>query len=131
MSDRKELFSISELATELDISTRTIRYYEEVGLIQPARSERGIRLYTRSDRARLRLILRGKRFGFTLEQIREMIQLFQEDRTGRKQLERTIAYGSEKLQEIDQRINELLLLREEIVTYMEKFEQRLRETSKH
>ncbi|MBO8164403.1 MAG: MerR family DNA-binding transcriptional regulator [Brevibacillus sp.] len=129
MSKGTDWFSISDLAQELDISTRTIRYYEEVGLIRPARTKGGMRMYTRGDRARLRLILRGKRFGFSLEQIKEMIDLFQEDRTGRKQLERTIAYGREKLQEIEQRMEELKLLRDEIVAYMKNFEQRLREES--
>ncbi|WP_139488211.1 MerR family transcriptional regulator [Brevibacillus dissolubilis] len=121
------LLTISDLAAELDISTRTIRYYEELGLLRPVRSEKGNRLYTRSDRARLKLILRGKRFGFSLDEIKEMIELFHEDRTGRKQLERTISYGNQKLQEIDERIQELKLLREEILQFKEKFEQRWHE----
>lgn len=127
MTDKQNLYSISELAAELDISTRTIRYYEELGLIQPERTDRGLRLYTRADRTRLRLILRGKRFGFSLEEIKEMIELFQEDRTGQKQLERTVEYGAQKIAEIDMRIQELLLLKEEILSYKEKFEHKLRE----
>ncbi len=128
MSKQEKWLTISDLAQELDVSTRTIRYYEELGLIQPVRTGRGNRLYSRRDRARLRLILRGKRFGFTLDEIREMIELFQEDRTGRKQLERTIAYGNQKLKEIDEKINELINLREEILVYQQKFEQKLQET---
>jgi DNA-binding transcriptional MerR regulator len=127
---RQEKWLISDLAQELDISTRTIRYYEEVGLIQPERTERGIRLYTRRDRARLRLILRGKRFGFSLEEIKEMVDLFHEDPTGRKQLERTIAYGDQKLKEIDEKINELICLREEILAYKRKFEAKLEAETK-
>jgi DNA-binding transcriptional MerR regulator len=128
MSKQEKWLTISDLAQELDVSTRTIRYYEELGLIQPERTGRGNRLYTRRDRARLRLILRGKRFGFSLEEIKEMIELFQEDRTGRKQLERTIEYGNQKLKEIDEKIDELINLREEILVYKQKFEQKLRET---
>lgn len=127
MNKQQDVWSISELAVELDISTRTIRYYEELGLIRPERTEKGIRYYSRRDRARLRLILRGKRFGFSLEQIREMIELFHEDRSGRKQLQRTIEYGNQKLKEIDEQISELTELREEILTYKQKFEQRWQE----
>lgn len=129
-NERQEAWSISDLAHELDVSTRTIRYYEELGLILPGRTERGIRFYSRGDRARLRLILRGKRFGFTLDQIREMIELFALDRTGRAQLLRTIAYGNQKLAEIDEKISELTQLREEILVYKQSFEQKWLEESR-
>lgn len=123
----QESWSISDLARELEVSTRTIRYYEELGLLSPKRTERGARLYSRRDRARLRLILRGKRFGFSLEEIREMIELFGEDRSGRKQLLRTIAYGEQKLAEIDEKLTELMQLREDIFVYKQAFEQKLQE----
>lgn len=122
---RQETWSISDLARELEVSTRTIRYYEELGLLVPQRTNRGIRLYSRRDRTRLRLILRGKRFGFSLEEIREMIELFGEDRSGRRQLLRTIAYGNQKLAEIDGKIIELMQLREDILVYKQTFEQKL------
>ena len=99
-------YTISQLAEQFDISTRTIRYYEERGLISPIRTESGQRLYTKKDRAALKLILRGKRFGFSLEEIHEMISLFDNDRTGRKQLEKTIAYGEQKLKEVTERIED-------------------------
>ncbi len=124
-STHKGIFTISELAQELDISTRTIRYYEEIGLILPQRSGKGTRYYTRSDRARLKLILRGKRFGFSLHEIKEMITLFDEDRTGRKQLQRTIQYGEEKIRELDARIDELIRLREEILEFKTRFEEKM------
>lgn len=123
--ERETLYSISELAHELDVSTRTIRYYEELGLIEPVRWGRGTRYYTKSDRARLKLILRGKRFGFSLKEIKEMITLFDEDRTGRKQLERTIQYGEQKIAEIDEQLSELTRLREELMEYKKKFEEKL------
>lgn len=118
-------FTISELAKQLDITPRTIRYYEELGLIQPKRSNGGTRYYTRKNRARLKLILRGRRFGFQLKEIREMITLFDEDRSGRKQLQRTVEYGEQKLTEIDEKIAELLQLREEISEYKQRFEEKL------
>ncbi|MGN7471354.1 MerR family transcriptional regulator [Brevibacillus sp. SAFN-007a] len=125
--EKRTSWSISDLAQELDVSTRTIRYYEEVGLILPERTERGIRHYSRKDRARLRLILRGKRFGFSLDQIREMIELFGEDRSGRAQLLRAIDYGNRKLAEIDEKIRELGELREDILAFKQGFEQKLLE----
>ncbi|MED1780353.1 MerR family DNA-binding transcriptional regulator [Brevibacillus fortis] len=124
---KEESWTISDLAQQLDVSTRTIRYYEELGLITPSRTEKGSRHYSRKDRARLRLILRGKRFGFSLDQIREMIELFGEDRTGRAQLLRTIEYGNQKLAEIDEKIMELRHLREDILVYKQNFEQKLLE----
>ncbi|AUH51757.1 MerR family transcriptional regulator [Chromobacterium sp. ATCC 53434] len=71
-----EFFTISDLAREFDVTLRTIRFYEEQGLIEPARDGRQ-RLFTRRDRARLRLILRGKRIGLSLAEIREIIDLYQ------------------------------------------------------
>ncbi|HOL17090.1 MAG TPA: MerR family DNA-binding transcriptional regulator [Bacillota bacterium] len=111
-----QTFTISELAAELEISTRTIRYYEELGLISPGRTAAGNqRIYNRRDRARLKLILRGKKFGFTLAEIKEMLDLYDVDPTREEQLKRTLQYGEEKLKEIDQKIEELILLKEDLL----------------
>ncbi|MET0192154.1 MAG: MerR family DNA-binding transcriptional regulator [Hyphomicrobiaceae bacterium] len=78
--DPDRLHTIGELAEELDITTRTIRFYEAKGLIMPAR--RGVaRCYGRRDRARLKLILRGKNLGFSLEVIAQYLQLYDADPT--------------------------------------------------
>ncbi len=72
------LFTIGELAAEFGVTTRTIRFYESKGLIAPAR--RGIaRAYSRRDRARLKLILRGKNLGFSLEAIAAYLKLYDAD----------------------------------------------------
>lgn len=73
-----QLFTIGELAEEFDITTRTIRFYESRGLIRPARKGAN-RSYTRRDRARLILILRGKNLGFSLEDIAEYLALYDTD----------------------------------------------------
>ena len=74
------IFTIGALAAEFDITTRAIRFYEARGLIRPLR--RGTsRRYTRRDRARLKLILRGKNLGFTLEDIAEYLSLYDTDPT--------------------------------------------------
>ncbi|WEM45706.1 MerR family DNA-binding transcriptional regulator (plasmid) [Photobacterium sp. DA100] len=70
-----ETFKISELAREFDITTRSIRFYEDVGLLQPDR-QGNTRIYQRRDKIRLKLILRGKRLGFSLAEIRELFDLY-------------------------------------------------------
>ena len=77
-SKKKELFSIAELAEEFGISTRTIRFYESRGLIAPERVG-NTRVFRRSDRARLILILRGKRLGFSLSEISDYLELYDVD----------------------------------------------------
>lgn len=73
--DDREHFSISDLSTEFGITPRALRFYEDEGLISPER--RGLsRIYSQRDRARLAWILRGKRVGFSLADIRQMIDLY-------------------------------------------------------
>ena len=81
----KELFSIGDLADEFQITTRTIRFYEDKGLISPQRVS-GVRAYNKRDRARLMLILRGKRLGFSLDVIAEYLSLYDADPTQVAQL---------------------------------------------
>lgn len=74
------LFGINELAEQFDITARAIRFYEDKGLIAPGRAG-SRRVYTRRDRGRLQLILRGKRLGFSLEEIRQYLNLYDQDPT--------------------------------------------------
>ncbi len=75
-SDRDKTYSITELCREFEVTPRTLRFYEQKGLLAPAR--RGwTRIFNYRDRARLQLILRGKRVGFSLEEIKEMLDLYQ------------------------------------------------------
>ena len=82
-------YSISQLAKEFDVTTRTIRHYEELGLIKPARRGQ-TRVYSPSDRTRLRLILRGKRLGLSLENSREIIDMYEPGKTNVEQLKKLI-----------------------------------------
>lgn len=68
-------FTITELTREFDVSTRTLRFYEDEGMLHPIRDGRH-RFYRPADRVRLKLILRGKRLGFSLAEIREMIGMY-------------------------------------------------------
>ncbi len=79
------LFTITELASELAITPRTIRFYETKGLITPRRAVT-TRVYSRRDRARMILILRGKRLGFSLREIKEYLDLYAVDTTQVEQL---------------------------------------------
>ncbi len=108
------LWTIAELAQQLEISTRTIRFYEEKGLITPERTPGNRRVYSKRDRARLKLILRGKRFGYSLEEIGEMIGMGAADLAEEEQIRRSLAYGDKKLRDIRQRIEELKMLAEDI-----------------
>lgn len=123
----KKTFSISDLADELDISTRAIRFYEEKGLILPPRTNGNHRIYRRRDRARLKLILRGKRLGYSLDEIAEMIGMAEFDMDEIDQLKKSLAYGDKKLKEIDERMEELQILKQDILAVREKIVNRLAE----
>ena len=73
-----ETFGIAELAREFAVTTRTIRFYEDKNLLSPVRQGQR-RVYSLRDRVRLRLIMRGKRLGFALDEIRQMIDLYDVD----------------------------------------------------
>jgi DNA-binding transcriptional MerR regulator len=83
-------FSIGELASEFDVTPRAIRFYEDHGLLAPARAGQR-RIYSARDRTRLKLTLRGKRLGLTLSEIRELIDMYEPGRDARPQLERFLA----------------------------------------
>lgn len=74
----ERLYTVGELAAELEITSRALRFYEDRGLLQPRRVGQN-RIYTRRDRARLILILRGKRLGFSLAEIKEWLDLYDAD----------------------------------------------------
>lgn len=121
------VFTISRLAEEFDISTRTIRFYEEKGLIAPRRSKGNQRIYTRRDRARLKLILRGKRFGYSLDEIAEMMGMNDIDMNEADQIKKALEYGDRKLAEIRTHMEELDLLERDICSVKAKLIERLAE----
>ncbi len=98
----REYYSISELTKEFDISTRTLRFYEDEGLIQPVRRGR-TRLFRPSDRHLVRQILRGKRLGFSINEIREIIQIYREPPGEVGQLKLLITRINEKKDDLRQK----------------------------
>ncbi|MDP9012480.1 MAG: MerR family DNA-binding transcriptional regulator [Pseudomonadota bacterium] len=99
-----QLYSVTELGLDLGVTARTIRFYEDKGLIAPQRAGNN-RVYTQRDRARMILILRGKKLGFTLREIKEYLDLYDADPTHAKQLRLLLgAVRSRILQLEDQRV---------------------------
>ncbi|CAM5192478.1 Mercuric resistance operon regulatory protein OS=Ureibacillus acetophenoni OX=614649 GN=SAMN05877842_1304 PE=4 SV=1 [Ureibacillus acetophenoni] len=117
--------TIQEIAKQFNVSTRTLRYYEEIGLLSPNRSQSNQRTFSKKEIAKLKLIFRGKRYGFSLEEIKEMVLLFDFDRTGVQQLEKTVEYGEQKMKEIDAKIAELLQMKEELMELHAVFKEKL------
>ena len=127
MNEEKERrYTISQIAEALDISTRTIRFYEEKGLIKPRRTAGNQRVYTPRNKARLKLILRGKRFGFSLDEIAEMIGMADTRVDEVDQIKKSLEYGDAKIKEIRERIKELSLLEQDILATREKLLQRMK-----
>ncbi|MCI0182421.1 MAG: MerR family DNA-binding transcriptional regulator [Acidibacillus sp.] len=117
-------FTISEITELFDVTPRTLRYYEEVGLLAPER--RGVqRLYHDRDRVRLQLILRGRRLGFGLKEIADMLDLYDVDVTEITQLEDVLKRGDEKLSDIDAQIRDLEVVRSELLELRERITQTL------
>lgn len=92
----EKTMSIRQMCDSFDVTPRTLRFYESKGLISPMR-EGQRRLYSRRDHARLTLILRGKRFGFSLEEIRELLDMYAMDDGVTQQLERTLDLARQRL----------------------------------
>jgi DNA-binding transcriptional MerR regulator len=102
----REYYSITELTREFDISTRTLRFYEDEGLVQPVRRGR-TRLFRPSDRHLIRQIIRGRRLGFSINEIREIIQIYREPPGEIGQLNLMIKRIEEKREDLRQRRRDL------------------------
>jgi DNA-binding transcriptional MerR regulator len=109
--------TIGELAGELQLNPKTIRYYEDVGLLpEPRRSESGYRLYSRYEVERLRLIKRAKLLGLSLAEIKELVAYAIDGRCGIME-DRLFSLVKAKLNEIDQKIEDLVIFRDNLRQY--------------
>lgn len=98
--------TIREMCDAFDVTPRTLRFYEAKELLFPER--RGTRrLFTRRDRARLKLILKGKRFGFSLEEIRQTLDLYDPDQQNLPQMQKAFELGKKRLADFEERRREL------------------------
>jgi len=99
LTDR--LFTVTQLAENLGVTARTIRFYEDKGLIAPQRAGT-TRVYTHRDRARMALILRGKRLGFSLREIRDYLDLYDVDHTQTEQLRALLKAVAGRVEQLEQ-----------------------------
>ncbi|NWN92372.1 MerR family DNA-binding transcriptional regulator [Marinobacter adhaerens] len=112
----KRTFSIGELSNEFDVTTRSIRFYEDQGLLKPTRRGQ-TRIFSTKDRVRLKLILRGKRMGFSLAETKELFDLWDETLTGNeKQLLKMLTILSEKRAHLEQQKKDIAMAEMEIDT---------------
>jgi DNA-binding transcriptional MerR regulator len=113
LATSEETFRIGELSSEFDVTLRTLRFYEDKGLLSPRRIG-NTRLYSRADRARLKLILLGKRVGLSLLDVKEILDLYDPSGDNQRQLAVAIEKGVEQMdvlrrqrEEVDEAIKEL------------------------
>lgn len=115
----EDRLSFKDMCARFDVTPRTLRYYEYIELLSPIREGRS-RFYTARDQARMTLILRGRRWGFSLEEIRQWLQLY-EEHGSEQQMKVLIGYATDKLAELeeqraqlDETIGELREIREKL-----------------
>ncbi len=123
----KNTYTISELADELEISPSSIRFYEDKGLINPRRTAGNQRVYLKKHRARLKMILRGKRFGFSLDEIGEMIGMENMQMNEIEQINRSQMFFDKKIEEIHDRRAELDFMEKDLLSFKQKLERRRKE----
>ncbi|MGW7675774.1 MerR family DNA-binding transcriptional regulator [Shewanella sp. S23-S33] len=99
-------YSISDLSKEFDITTRSIRFYEDQGLLKPKRRGQ-TRIYSLKDKVRLKLILRGKRLGFSLAETRRLFELYDADKSSTSQLNTMLALVEEKKSALQQQMDDI------------------------
>lgn len=114
-SDTPKMYTIGDLARELDVSTRTIRYYEERGLLRPQRTTNTQqRLYTPGDRVRLKLLLRARSLGFRTEDIRELFEIYDATHDEKQQGKRLRQMIVERLEQVETQLRDITDLRDEL-----------------
>ena len=122
----EQLTSIGEIANKLDMSQRTIRYYEEIGLLNSIkRVEGGRRIYTDEDLRRLKLIKRLKIMGMTLSEMQELEAMWTYEKSNEKVLKRLLELLKNHLKRLDDRIADLDILRHEILEYQERIKTKI------
>ena len=123
---KEQLTSIGEIAKKLDMSQRTIRYYEEIGLLNSIkRVEAGRRVYTDMDLRRLKLIKRLKIMGMTLSEMQELEAMWTIEQSTDKVLKRLAELLGNHLKRLDDRITDLDILKNEIIEYQKRIKSKI------
>ena len=124
--NRPTIYSIGELAKEFDITTRSIRFYEDQGLLAPQRQGQ-TRLYTNKDRVRLKLILRGKRLGFSLSETKNLFDLYDMENSSARQLQTVLTLIDDKKASLKQQLEDIKVLLVELGNLEERCRDELAE----
>ena len=119
-------YSISQLAREFALTTRAIRFYEDEGLLSPQREGRS-RIYAERERVRIKLILRGKRLGLSLSEIRELLDLYEASKSERPQLVKFLEVLSARRTMLKQQQEDIQIVLSEIETLERACRKRLRQ----
>ena len=122
-----QTYSISDLARELDITTRAIRFYEEQSMLSPERRGQE-RVYSPKDKVTLKLILRGKRIGFSLAECKELIELYDPSHGNRKQLETFMDKIAQRRAQLAQQLLDIEQMQIELDTAEERCRTALAQT---
>ena len=109
-------YTITELAQEFDITPRAIRFYEDMGLLEPGRAGRN-RVYSQRDRTRLKLTLRGKRLGFALQDIRQLVTMYDTDSDTAPQLEAFLAVLAAHRAQLEQQLDDIRVTLDELTLH--------------
>ena len=112
-------YTITELAAEFDITARAIRFYEDVGLLMPARAGRN-RVYAQRDRTRLKLTLRGKRLGLSLQEIKQLVTMYDSPSDKRPQLSAFLDVLAEHRRQLEQQREDIEITLAEIAQHEER-----------
>ena len=106
-------YTIRDLAREFDVTTRTIRYYEESGMLTPARDGQ-TRLFNDADRVKLKLILRGKRLGFSLSESRELIEMYDPGSDNRQQISALLQKIQKRREQLQAQLHDIRQMQAEL-----------------
>ena len=109
-------YTITELAQEFEVTPRAIRFYEDMGLLEPARAGRN-RVYSQRDRTRLKLTLRGKRLGFALQDIRQLVTMYDTDTDTAPQLEAFLAALATHRAQLEQQLDDIRVTLDELTLH--------------
>ena len=123
-------FSITELAQEFDLTPRAIRFYEDMGLLTPTRAGAGgrMRVYTQRERTRLKLTLRGKRLGLSLQEIKELMDMYDSPRDTGPQLRKFLQVLGLHRAQLEQQMADLKITLEEVKSQEAQAQRLLKKT---
>lgn len=122
------LFTITELAAEFDITPRAIRFYEDMGLLEPSRDGRN-RVYTHRDRTRLKLTLRGKRLGLSLQEVKQLVDMYDSESDAAPQLTAFLEVLRQHRRQLEQQLDDIEVTLAEISQHEERCEALLAEAA--